>query len=66
MGSGKFLELTYEEIKTLYLKEKNGGAGAKLTNEKIPTLFEVMNLVRERQLLILINAGSSEKKSTKY
>lgn len=50
-GFGKISELTYEQINALCLKENNGGDDAKLTNEKVPTLFEVMNLVKGKAMV---------------
>jgi glycerophosphoryl diester phosphodiesterase len=50
-GSGKISELTYEQINELFLKENNGGDDVKLTKEKVPTLFEVMNLVKGKAIV---------------
>ncbi|MGR5866244.1 glycerophosphodiester phosphodiesterase family protein [Bacillus cereus] len=50
-GSGEISELTYEQIKSFYLKDNNGGTDAPITKEKVPTLVEVMNLVKGRAIV---------------
>lgn len=50
-GSGKIADLTLEQIKALFLKKNNGGDEAVLTNEKVPTLLEAMNLVKDKALV---------------
>ncbi|MGG1663797.1 glycerophosphodiester phosphodiesterase family protein [Brevibacillus sp. NRS-1366] len=52
-GSGSVEDLTYEQIQTLFLRSGSGGALANLTEEKIPTLTEVMLLVKDRVLINL-------------
>lgn len=55
-SEGRISELTLEQLQKLFLKEKSGGIGAKLTNEKIPTLKEVLLLAKGRALLNLDKA----------
>ena len=49
-GTGQISELTLVQIKALRLKENSGGITAKLTNEKVPTLMEVMYTVKGKVL----------------
>jgi glycerophosphoryl diester phosphodiesterase len=51
-GSGKVSDLTLSEIKELCLKEQQGGSFAQLTEEKVPTLEEAMNIAKDK---ILVN-----------
>jgi len=43
---------TYEQIQYLYLKEGWGGANAKLTSFKIPTLTEVLKACKNRMFIL--------------
>ena len=52
-GSGKLSDHTYEEISKLQLRAQNGGQEAPLTDNKIPTLTEVIELCRGKVLLNL-------------
>lgn len=51
-GTGKVSELTWEDISKLRLKERQGGDGAALTDEKVPTLHEAMTLAKGK---IMVN-----------
>lgn len=55
-GQGRITELTLEQLRKLSIKEKSGGNGEKLSNEKIPTLKEVLLLAKGRALLNLDKA----------
>ncbi|MGK7378897.1 glycerophosphodiester phosphodiesterase family protein [Planococcus sp. 1R117A] len=50
-GKGKIAELTMSQIRSLTLKEKNGGRQAKLTDELVPTLREVLSLVKGKAMI---------------
>ncbi|CAM3463627.1 glycerophosphodiester phosphodiesterase family protein [Paenibacillus lupini] len=51
-GSGKISELTFQEIRSLRLKQGRGGPGASVTDELVPTLQEAMLLAKDR---IMVN-----------
>lgn len=55
-GKGRISELTLEQLQTFSLKEKSGGIDAKLTDEKIPTLKEVLALAKGRAMFNLDKA----------
>lgn len=55
-GTGEVSAFTLEEIRSLSLKEGNGGENAPLTHEKIPTFSEVLSLLKGKAL---INADKS-------
>ncbi|MDQ0429737.1 glycerophosphoryl diester phosphodiesterase [Planomicrobium stackebrandtii] len=57
-GSGEVDELTLSEIKQLSLKELTGGPNAKNTNEKVPTLLEVLPMIKGKAM---INADKAWK-----
>ena len=50
-GSGEIEQLTLKEIKELSLKELNGGANAKNTEEQVPTLLEVLPLIKGKAMI---------------
>lgn len=50
-GSGEIDQLTLEEIKKLSLKELNGGPNAEISNEKVPTLLEVLPLIKGKAMI---------------
>ena len=50
-GSGEIDQLTLSEIKELFLKELNGGPNAKNTKEKVPTLLEVLPLIKGKAMI---------------
>ncbi|MGE7879752.1 glycerophosphodiester phosphodiesterase family protein [Peribacillus muralis] len=52
-GKGKVSDFTLAQIKNLYLKEGLGGKTAALTKHKIPTLEEVMLVVKDRAIVNL-------------
>ena len=52
-GSGAVLDLTYNDILSLRVKESQGGEAAAFTGEYIPTLEEVMNRVKGRAFVNL-------------
>lgn len=47
-GRGEIGNLTFDEIRSLRLKQSQGGDSAELTEECIPTLKEVMELVKDK------------------
>lgn len=55
-GEGKISELTLEQIKSLSLKSGSDGSMAELTDEKIPTLAEVLTLVKGKAMINLDKA----------
>jgi glycerophosphoryl diester phosphodiesterase len=56
-GTGRIDELTLEQLKTLHLKENEGGPDAKLTDQKIPTLDEALDTVEGKILVNLDTKG---------
>lgn len=50
-GSGEIEQLTLKEIKELSLKELNGGSNAKNTEEQVPTLLEVLPLIKGKAMV---------------
>lgn len=52
-GSGKVEDLTFAEIQSLHLRNGSGGSLASLTDEKIPTLREVMMLAKDKVFINL-------------
>lgn len=57
-GSGEVDQLTLAEIKQLSLKELNGGPNAKVTKETVPTLLEVLPMIKGKAM---INADKAWK-----
>ena len=55
-GEGQISTLTLEQIKSLSLKSGSGGSMAELTDEKIPTLAEVLTLVKGKAMINLDKA----------
>ena len=52
-GSGRIGDMTLAEIRALRLRMGQGGAGAELTNERMPTLAEVLRAAKGRALVNL-------------
>ena len=52
-GKGAISEMTYDEIKKYFLLTQNGGSGASVTDYKVPTLEEVIDLCKGRVILNL-------------
>ena len=50
-GSGEIEQLTLREIKELSLKELNGGRNAKITKEKVPTLLEILPMIKGKAMV---------------
>lgn len=50
-GSGEIDQLTLREIKQLSLKELNGGPNAKNTKEQVPTLLEVLPMIKGKAMV---------------
>lgn len=55
-GTGAIADHTLAEIKTLFLKERDGTGDARLTDERVPTLEEALEAARGR---ILVNIDRS-------
>lgn len=55
-GEGQISKLTLSQIKSLSLKSGSGGSMAELTSEKIPTLSEVLALVKGKAMINLDKA----------
>ena len=58
-GAGCIGDLTLAELKSLYLKERQGGDQAALTEHKIPTLEEALAVIRGRILVNLDAKGNT-------
>jgi len=52
-GSGKVADLTLSQIRALRLRDDEGGAGAAPTDERVPTLDELLALAKGRIVLNL-------------
>ncbi|MEH3104924.1 MAG: glycerophosphodiester phosphodiesterase family protein [Sphingomonas phyllosphaerae] len=52
-GTGKVADLSLAELKALRLRQDEGGAGAALTDQAIPTLDELLALAKDRIVLNL-------------
>ncbi len=52
-GSGSISSLTLAQVRGLHLKEGLGGAAAEVTDQRVPTLAEAMDLVRGRAMVNL-------------
>lgn len=52
-GSGKVSDLTLEQMQQLFLFDGKGREGAQLTNMKVPTLEEIMQLVKGKMMINL-------------
>lgn len=50
-GTGDIDQLTLKEIKELSLKELTGGPNAKISNEKVPTLLEVLPMIKGKAMI---------------
>lgn len=50
-GTGEIDQLTLKEIKKLSLKELNGGPNAKISTEKVPTLLEVLPMIKGKAMI---------------
>ena len=57
-GTGRIDELTLEQLKSLFLKENQGGSDAGLTEHRIPTLDEALNTVHGKILVNLDTKGT--------
>ena len=52
-GTGRVADLTLAQIRTLRLRDDEGGAGARVTDERVPTLDELLVLAKGRIVLNL-------------
>lgn len=50
-GTGEIDRLTLKEIKELSLKELNGGSNAEISTEKVPTLLEVLPMIKGKAMI---------------
>lgn len=55
-GMGFISNMTYDEIKRLYLREGKGGPGAKVTKYKMPTLAAALELTKGKIMINLDKA----------
>lgn len=60
-GTGRVDEMTYAEIRELNLVEGLGGEDAAVTEHKVPTLEEAMELVKNRVLVNIDKAGTDPR-----
>lgn len=51
-GHGKVTEMSWAELSALRLKERSGGQGARLTEERIPTLTQYLRAARNRLMIV--------------
>ncbi|CAG7645691.1 glycerophosphodiester phosphodiesterase family protein [Paenibacillus allorhizosphaerae] len=52
-GTGKVADMTLAEIKSLYLKQRQGGDNEPMTSERVPTLKEAMELAKGKVMVNL-------------
>ena len=52
-GYGYIAEMTLEEVRALRLKERDGGPGAHLTSERVPTLAEFLAAAKDHLIVHL-------------
>jgi fructose-1,6-bisphosphatase/inositol monophosphatase family enzyme/glycerophosphoryl diester phosphodiesterase len=52
-GSGKITDLTFEEVRALRLKQGQGGESSPITSEVIPTLEEILLLIKNKVMVNL-------------
>lgn len=57
-GSGLISNMTLAEVKSLFLRDNQGGGGAPLTNERIPTLEDAFKVSRDKVLINLDKGGN--------
>ncbi len=50
-GTGTVSNLTLEQIKALYLRQGEGGSGAALTTERVPTFQEVLDICKNKVMI---------------
>ncbi|MGW1465851.1 glycerophosphodiester phosphodiesterase family protein [Streptomyces sp. NPDC002308] len=60
-GTGAVADLTLAQLRQLRLKEGLGGAQAAITDERVPTLEEAMELAKDRGLVNLDKGWSSRE-----
>ncbi len=51
-GHGKVTEMNWAQLSALRLKERGGGQGARLTDERIPTLTQYLRAARNRLMIV--------------
>ena len=56
-GSGTIANMTWSQIQKVKLKSKNGGSGAKVTDERMPTLENIIDLCHGKTLFNLDHLG---------
>lgn len=64
-GSGKTHELTFEQIRNVFLKASEGGEGSGVTLERIPTLEEISKEV-DPDLFFMVDIKSTPVHSREY
>ena len=52
-------EVTYDDLREYYLKEYSGGAGAKASTSRVPTLEQALAAARDKGFSLLLNADVS-------
>lgn len=57
-GTGAISSMTLEQIKNLYLRQGEGGSNAEITTERVPTLEEALNLIKQNGN-IMVNLDKS-------
>lgn len=65
-GSGMIEGSTAEYIKSLRLKSGQGGSGAKLTDEKVPTLAEALDVAKGKIMINLDKCNTDELRELCY
>ena len=59
-GERAVAEMTYDDLREYYLKEYSGGAGAKASASRVPTLEQALAAARDKGFSLLLNADVSE------
>lgn len=61
-GSGNIAEMSLADLEGVYLRTQNGGAGSQVTEYKIPTLEQIIELCRGKVIFNLDKLGTADVK----
>lgn len=62
-GHGRVADLSWAELSRLRLRTRNGGAGAALTNERVPTLDEYIAAAKDRVMIVYDVKDGSQRET---
>ncbi len=58
-GNKAVAEMTYDDLREYFLKEYSGGAGAKASESRVPTLEQALAAAKDKGFSLLLNADVS-------